>query len=262
MLCGHRDVDMGVVASWSVLRFLPGARLFIHEDGTLQERDVALWRRAIPGLELVAAAHGNELASKTLRDLPTLRNIRATQLYGRKLVDVHLIGNSRKVILMDSDVICFRDPAEARQCALATDRAYTWNRDTRNWYVASPGELGEITGCAVADCLNAGFAVVPRLNEREFQHLEATAVAISHLGASHCWMEQTLYAFLAAKEPGSKPLGPGYNVVVGGSDESQVLRHYVGNATIRPLFFLEGVARLESQIAILDTSRGPVAQRN
>jgi hypothetical protein len=250
MLCGYRDIDMAVVASWSFLRFFPGARLFLHEDGTIKENDIALWRRVVPTIEFISSATGNELAAKALHGLPSLRLIHAAHHLARKLVDVHLVGRSHKLILLDSDVLCFNYPVQVYQCLGSIDFSYAWNQDIRNCYVTSPGRLRVIAGHPVANRVNTGFAVIPRLGAADFRFLETIANAISNLGHRHHWLEQTLYAFLASRNPESGPLGREYNVTAGRSDEAQIVRHYVGSATIRPLFFLEGVARLERQVQV------------
>src|SRR5262245_31982412 len=39
MLCGRKHLDMGIAASWSLLRFAPRWRLVVFNDGTLGPHD-------------------------------------------------------------------------------------------------------------------------------------------------------------------------------------------------------------------------------
>ena len=54
MLCGHRDYDMGIWASWSLMRFMDGAgKLYVHSDGSLTEEDIKMWKKVIDSLVVI-----------------------------------------------------------------------------------------------------------------------------------------------------------------------------------------------------------------
>src|SRR6476660_3742428 len=52
MLCGHKQLDMGIAASWSLLRFAPDWRLVVFSDGTLSQDDERKWRSIIRSLRV------------------------------------------------------------------------------------------------------------------------------------------------------------------------------------------------------------------
>lgn len=247
ILCGQRDVDMGVYATWSVARHLPVSKLYIHSDGSLGADHIALWRRTTPSAEFVDASKTDALADTALRNCPRLSILRRKQLYGRKLVDFHLVGEAKKFVLLDSDVLCFGYPEEFHVAAIAQDDKYKWIQDVRNSYTAAPEVLRDLTGTMPALRVNTGFAVVPRFGDEQFAILETLARALSSLDDAHPWMEQTLYALMAG--PTGEGASRSYDVTPGRIREGQLVRHYVGNAMIRPLFFLEGVPHLMRQLS-------------
>jgi len=250
MLCCKPHIAMATWASWSVMRFLPGARLYVHADSSLKTEDVRDWRRVVPNLTLVTAEEGDARAEAALGDLGLLRSWRRDHLYARKLIDVHLFGATRKLVLMDADVLCFKRPNAAINQLQSEDRSFAWNLDLNDSYAANAALLAEILRLRIASRFNAGFAVVPRLAAADLQLVNAmldTLLADGRIPPDHYWLEQTLYAALAGSNAKSRPLPVEYAVVTGRKPRSQVLRHYVGSALVRPMFYTEGVCELHRE---------------
>jgi hypothetical protein len=250
MLCGKAYLDMGIWASWSILRFLKNALLYVHSDGTLE--DIAAWRKVVPEMVLVSKDEGNEKAANEISSrFPLLYRWRCHDWCGPHVVDMHLFGESDKLIVMDVDVLCFREPVELQDSLALDEPVYRWNRDVRSCYSADIGVLNSITGLKLPEALNAGFQLTPRFTSTEFEHLEQIVrllQADGRIDTNHLWSSQTYCAMCAARCPGARALPDSYAVTLGWTSDDAIIRHYVGIPRVRPRYFTEGLPRLLTTI--------------
>jgi len=253
MLCGHRDVDMGIWASWSIMRFLEGkARLYVHSDGTLTAEDEAFWKEIIGEVVVIDRKESDATVEKALKEkAPQLYPWRCSNWASAQLVDVHFFGEAPVFLIMDSDVLTFFRPEEVVEALTASTPRFSWCMDLRDAYSASPQELFEITGRRIPRRLCAGFLVTPRLGMEDFLTLDKDMAAIDadpRVSVGHFWSCQTYYALVASRFPGSAPFSPIYSNTAGKTDDGQILRHYVGIPRVRFRYFAEGLARLTREI--------------
>jgi hypothetical protein len=253
MLCGKEQLDMGIWASWSLLRYLENAVLYVHSDGTLDERDMDLWRKIIASVVIVSKHEADVRAESAISEKYALLYAwRYNNWASAQLIDVHLFGKSARLIVMDSDVLCFKDPIELRYQLTVSEPAFHWNRDARSCYSASIGVLNSITGLKFPEALNAGFLLTPRFEKADFDYLERMITLIntkSDVDVTHFWSCQTYYAMCAARFPGSRPLPDSYAVTLGRTSGNTVVRHYVGIPRVRPRYFTEGIPNLLADLA-------------
>lgn len=247
MFCGRAQVDMGMWASWSIMRFFTRPVLYVHSDGTLTEEDFAPWRAIAPEAILIDAAQADAVFSSQLADaFPQLARWRAGYWSARQVIDFHLFGAAGAVVGMDSDVLCFQRPREVAEAFAARPAVFRWTRDLRDYYSADRRRLESLCGLSVPPALNCGFLCAPRLGRADFEWLEEvlTTLSAASVDVLHWAMGQTLYALLAARRPGSGPLPAGYDVTKGRTRRTVVTRHYVSLWDVRPKYFIEGVPRL------------------
>lgn len=253
MLCGHRDWDMGVLASWSLMRFLPKTRLVVHSDGSLTEDDQRGWRAVIPDVDILDEMKLSRDSDWEER-FPNLAEWSGRHIYGAKFVDFHRRSGSDRLIMMDSDVLCFWRPDALLARMEAEDFEAGWNLDLFDGYLGSRAQIEEATGVRPPSCVNAGFVAMKRFLDEDFEKFESwlTAFRASGLDINHHWCEQTLYALAGSLHLKASPLPEPYNIVVGPLSSDQVVRHYVGTNKIRPRFFLEGMPLLAEQAGLTD----------
>lgn len=248
MFCGKKYLDMGIWASWSILRFMKNAVLYVHSDGTLDKEDIAAWKRVISGLVIVAKTESDEKVALRIRQrFPLLYEWRCTNWWGPGLVDMHLFGELDRFVVMDSDVLCFRDPVELRASLMLEKPVCTWNRDVRSCYSESIEVLNSVTGLKLPEAFNAGFQLTPRFGSEDFKHLErmiSLLKADGRIDTNHWWSSQTYYAMCAAKCPESHALSETYAATLGRTSDDVVVRHYVGIPRVRPRYFTEGVPKV------------------
>ncbi|MEO5917535.1 MAG: hypothetical protein ABIS50_25120 [Luteolibacter sp.] len=255
MLCGHRDTDMGIWASWSIMRFLDGqARLYVHSDGTLTEEDGDRWRKIIGEVRVIDRNESDvtverELAEKTTHLYPW----RCSNWASAQLVDIHFFGEAPTMLIMDSDVLTFSKPQEVIDALSASPSKFAWCKDLRDAYSSTPEILQEITGARVPQRLCAGFLVCPRLGIEDFVKLDDQMRKIDadpRVEVGHFWSCQTYYALVASRFPGSGYFSDLYSNTDGQTNGSQVLRHFVGIPKVRFRYFTEGLARIAGELGM------------
>jgi hypothetical protein len=253
MLCGKRHMDMGIWASWSLMRFFSGVSLYVHSDGSLNEEDIDQWKKIIPMLTLIKREEADEKAKTVLKDrYPHIARWRKADWCGCYLVDFHLFGSSKQIIILDADVLCFNDPLLLKQNI--SDDISCWNKDITNAYAAPPEEINRLLSITLPDRFNAGFCMISRIAHDDFDFLESVINTFEDsktIDVDHLWSSQTyLAAILANRRTPSNPLPSEYDITRGQKNHSCVIRHYVGIPSIRPRYFLEGIPCLLSQIGL------------
>ena len=252
-LCGEAQAGMGLWAVWSLMRFLPEARLVVHSDGTLAPATVVRWRQLMPGARFVAHEEGMAAAGQRLTDVPRVLDWTRRYHFGLKL-GFHAVAEADRIVDMDSDVLVLSEPRAVRDCLASGTWRMAWNRDEKACYAYPEDLIREIyrarTGSDALgrfpDRLNGGFMIAGRLEDADWRFLEELLAALAadpRTDPMRYWMHQTLFAAIAAtKGEGARPLPEGYDIHSGPTRPEAVVRHYVGNAGIRPRFFTEGVA--------------------
>jgi len=251
MLCGKKHLDMGIWASWSLMRFIPSARLVVFSDGTLSEADLGAWRKVIPNLCLISGEVNVQRSDEVLKGLyPLLHEWRVRNKYSAKFLGFHFHGGSDRIILLDSDVLCFQKPEELIAALEVPEPVLRWHNDVTSCYLGSIAELEAASGHSVPACVNSGFMLAKRWNEEDlryfnevFEKLDAASLPIFHF-----WSEQTYYALASPRHADAKPFSNKYSICYGKTNPDAVIRHYVGVVKVRPRFYVEGVPLLLEQI--------------
>lgn len=252
MLCGHRDTDMGIWASWSIMRFLDGqARLYVHSDGTLTDDDVNLWKIIIGEVVVIDRRTSDETVERALaKRAACLHRWRCSNWASAQLVDVHFFGDAPGMLIIDSDVLTFSRPQEVIDALTASPRRFAWCKDLRDAYSTTSDVLHDLTGVNVPPKLCAGFLVCPRLGIDDFVWLDEQMREIDNdprVDVGHFWSCQTYYALVASRFPGSECFSETYSNTDGATRQQQVLRHYVGIPKVRFRYFTEGLARIAGE---------------
>jgi Glycosyl transferase family 8 len=249
ILCGERHADMGMWASWSLLRFFPPSQLWVHSDGTLTEESLDRWNQVIAGVKYVAPDAGNHAWSKSaIAGCPNLNEFRRVAFYAAKFTDFHLFGQSEKILIIDSDILCFKPPKEIFPLVDAAGAVFAYNTQFDDAYVADVEDIERIIGVAPPTRFNSGFMVMSRFDEADYlrmeNYMERLRSYTSHNPWTHLYTEQTLFGIAAALSGVAKPLSNSYGVTRGRKVSSAVVRHYVGLPSVRPRFYTEGVTEI------------------
>jgi regulator of extracellular matrix RemA (YlzA/DUF370 family) len=252
MLCGKAQLDMGIWASWSILRFLKNAVLYVHSDGTLTDEDAHLWRKIIPSMILISKEEADDRVMSIVAPIaPSLCRWRHSVKVSEQAIDMQLFGKTDRFLIADSDVLCFADPTELCEALSVRTPVFRWSRDIRSCYSDDIELLNKITGLHLPKALNGGFCVSPRWNKEGFHFLENAIKRLEADGrvdVQHYWSPQTYLAICTTRYTDSRPFSDSYAVTLGPTSDKAVVRHYVGIPAVRPRYFTEGLPRLLTTI--------------
>jgi hypothetical protein len=260
MICGHRHLDMGIAASWSLLRFAPDWRLMVFSDGTLQPEDEERWRSVVPSLHVIDRQVVITGIERRIGDLPVIRQVWSRNLYHAQFIDAHLAADSSLLLILDSDVLCLQKPTELMDRLQSGEPRILWNRgDLEDGFCAPRADLETIFGCELPQRVNAGLLVTPRLGREHFEMMEHILERIGQVVGdadwmNHHWLAGTVYAAMAPHFPGSSMLSTEYAVIsreLPRSRRPAVMRHYVSVPGVRARFFTDGITELLRQAAAL-----------
>jgi hypothetical protein len=202
--------------------------LCIHDDGTLQPSDVAILKSHFPKARLIERKAADQRVHEALADHPRCWQFRQTNLLAPKVFDFPVYLESKRMLLLDSDVLFFSEPKALLDVIENADYAKNcFNSDISSSYTVEPE-------------INSGLALIHGSSLR-FDWIEEF-LQMPGILQGHFWrIEQTLYALCSSKF-GVELLPSEYSVRLGPCNLSLPCRHYVG--AIRHLMYGEGIRHL------------------
>lgn len=221
--------------------------LFIHDDGSLTQKDFQLFETALPGVRIVRRGEADALVRKSLEGFPHCLQFRESNVLSLKLFDPWVVQQTGDIILMDSDVLFFRRPPELiRWLDRPEERRSHWNvttdggtvPDSASGNTQSAGDLPPVNG------FNSGLGFLKR-GLVKFETIEEM-LSRPYRWKSDWVKEQEIYGRLSARE-GMVALPSTYHVAVKDVAPPQALvaEHYVG--TVRGFFIADGIRWLLNQ---------------
>ncbi|WP_093254203.1 hypothetical protein [Rubrimonas cliftonensis] len=248
IMCGERQFVMGAWSSYSLLRFIPEARLVVHTDGSLTEQTLARWRRIAPGMRVVSREEGLAAMRRRLRPFPRILDWCERYHFGIKLGGTHSIAEAQRVLEFDSDTLALREPRALLDALRDSSVPLTWNADIAYCYAYPEATLRDALGDMLGPLpwrLNGGLMAGRRLDDADWALLDAALGRFGEragIDPMRFWMHQTLIAVLASHMGDkARPLPREYDIHDGPTRPDASMRHYVGHPGIRPRFFIEGV---------------------
>jgi hypothetical protein len=240
LLVSSRTWHGGVLAAIS-FELLTGRRwkLFVHDDGTVDEVARKRIEKTLSGVRFVPRAEAEVRAREYLADHPKSLEHRSRHNLFLKLFDVPAFASNSKFIMLDSDVIFFRPPQEILDWALSGSEECRYNEDTKEKYFIPRPIIEETFGFPVWKNFNSGLVLMPMkavdldLADRVLTTFEDTAYHPQ-------FFEQTLYGLMGSAWNRGGPLPRKYEINWGYlRGPGAVCRHYVG-AFKHDLLYIEG----------------------
>jgi hypothetical protein len=130
-MLSQRDVPMYLPAIKSLLRFSPPVRVVVHSDGSLDDEAVALMRRHVSGIAVVAADEADRRAASTLGADSYLFRWRRHDASWRRVIDTELWCETPRRIVVDPDVIVLRRPDALIDWIVGGDRPFLFGQPPR-----------------------------------------------------------------------------------------------------------------------------------
>lgn len=238
ILCSHRDLLMLLwsLASWyKVLPKGMAGQVYVHEDGSFTTEDLKTIHRLLPSAQIVVAKHMDEQCSSSwLNDFPKIREMRLRSHIPlmRKLIDPYFTGDAPYHIIMDTDILWFKNPEEIFSYVRVKSSFATESNTPMVGALAEDLSLikrklnSGVVGYAVSRFdLEAIELFLSKLEENFFGH------HVEQAGYAHALTNVELLSF---ERYSLKPR------------EGQVMRHYTG--PVREKFWFEGVRKVKLSI--------------
>ncbi len=192
-----------------------------------------------PSARLIDRRESDRKVLSALSTYPRCRELRATNQLALKVFDFRHYLKSDRMLLLDSDVLFFKEPVELlRRLEDPEYRLNSVNGDAMTAYTVTT-QLARSCGVDLIERFNSGLGLIHRDSLR-LDWLEEFLGLPEIVG--HFWrIEQTLYA-LCSSRYGVELLPKQYDVFLDGSVDERASRHYVG--VIRHLMYGEGIRRM------------------
>jgi hypothetical protein len=177
-------------------------RLFIHDDGTLNEDLRRMFQRHFVNCDIINKEDADEEMKKQLKgyELCSKYRIDHCSPFAMKLLDCIFYSKTKKVLLLDSDMLFFKEPTEVLNNV-------RWNNcffmiDYQNAYSFSVDFLGALFKENIIEQLNTGLLYLSSAKMYNLDIIESfLRVWFDHNCPMPGLEEQTAYAVLFSKYP-------------------------------------------------------------
>lgn len=257
-LLGHRHVGMCL---WSVKSFLHNAavacRVVLHDDGSLTRRDVDILQQHLVDARIVRRADADAAIREWIGALPHCCDYRFgrtlttdhrggnynSNVFALRLFDFNLLSDATKILVLDVDVLFFKEPREI--VAWAQDASSTGSLYSVEQYVPRRNARYEVVGfdrrVPVPGWGNAGLLCFDK-SAFSLEAIEGWIARDKDLIDNHATFEQRLYNLLLQRSGDSAPLPDSYSFNY--NDEDAVATHFA----IKHLFF-DNVPKLQEALS-------------
>jgi hypothetical protein len=240
MLFGARDFLMGLWSLASFYRVMPEVgELVVHSDGTLTKRHMGAIKKLFPQARIEDAKEFMTLHGDSLSAYPVLKNFREVypKFQSKKLIDQYVLSGKKFRILLDSDILWFKEPTEitASLKAGVPKPLMMTNQDA---YVHVQFADGTTTTDEVAKA-NSGI-VVYREDQFSLEAMQEYVQKTDYLGKK--FTDQACFASILKPEL----LSESTYIIKGTLTDSIIMRHYTSPS--RAKFFFYGLNHIWKDI--------------
>jgi len=207
-------------------------QLTIHDDGSCSEQTLSLLAEKFIGITIIKREDAAKRVLPLLKDYPTLLQWWPTTYRSLKWLDIYLLGNTRYIIFLDSDILFFQEPIELFRACPTT----VWMQDSSYMLYVQPQESVELFGGYPLPQLNSGLGRM----ERSRFNLELAEKVLRHLKSPRD--DQTLNAVITAQFSDHELLPSSYDCATALGLENKIAKHYT--TPFRFWFYEEGIPRV------------------
>jgi len=229
-MLGLRSLEWHTGFSWAP---------FIHDDGTLDEDDAALWKRHFPDCTIIIKHHADEALGDALKPYPKCRENRLRHHWFLKVFDTRHYAPNDHYIVMDSDILFFNRPQLLMDWVADPDGSFHVMRDTSEKYSHPRQMIEGSMDVRMMAAVNSGLDLVPK-DQFPLATIERFLDNCAGNAVHYEFLEQTIFALMVSLSPKGKQLPGEYEISWNRlRRRGAVCRHYVGSVK-QDLFFLEG----------------------
>lgn len=173
-------------------------RIVVQDDGSLTREQAHSLATLFPGSRLQTAADATERLDRALPAgrFPTLRAHRIPYPHLRKLTDVHAGTAEGWKIVLDSDMLFWREPTALLEWLESANRPFHM-RDCETSYGYPPQRLEALCGNKVADRVNVGMTGLDS-GAIDWERVELWTRELLETDGPSYYLEQALIAMILA----------------------------------------------------------------
>ena len=244
ILVSSKTWPMGLLAAHSFEYFTQRRwKLFIHEDGSVDDFARRRIERQMPGVRFVSRHEANAEAEKFLKNYPACLRNRSKHNLFLKFFDSLALAPHEQYIVLDADLFFYAKPEELLSWVDARKQECWFNQDTKEVYCLPRNQIEPAMGVTLWDRVNSGLCLVCK--EAMSLDLSEKLLATFEDKAWHPqFFEQSLFALngSAFNRGGMLPAKYeiSWNVL---RQRRSVCRHYVGPFKF-DILYVEGPATL------------------
>ena len=242
LLC-HRGDHLCAIWALKTLYRMSGMRwpAVIHVQGRCTSTMLRRFHAHLPDARVITQDEADARVFEALDERCLgLIDARRQSPFMMKLIDPVVLSAADRIVILDSDVLFFREPSQLRaHVEAASAERWLFQRDPVSTYNVTEDVAASALGIRIPERVNSGIAVVPRrlvdldLCERLLEHPDVRRPS--------GWIEQTLFALCAGARGNVEYLSSSYLISLDrGLDYAGcTARHYAGPS--RPLLTEEGM---------------------
>lgn len=197
------------------------------DDGSL---DINLAKEKLPGSIIITSAEIERNLKRALPELvyPIIRQKRSVYPHLKKLTDIHTIQGSDRKLVLDSDMLFWREPVQLIEW-LKKPSGNLFMTDSNLSYGYTKDLMQQLCGAPIPDLLNVGIAGI-QSDIIDWQSIEKWITILEAQEGGSYFLEQALTAMIAANS--SFTLLPSNQYIVYPSrkqvaTQQGILHHYV-----------------------------------
>lgn len=197
------------------------------DDGSFDDDLTKRIVQQLPGVSIIKASDIDVNLNKVLPEdkYPFLRAKRNIYPHLKKLTDVHTLPGHDWKLVLDSDMLFWKEPTKILQWLKTTDRPLHM-LDCLESYGYSTSLMKDLCGHQIPELLNVG-AIGLNSKNINWDDLERWAINLETAGGTSYYLEQALTAMLIAGQPATVLGANSYRVNPVELNDGSALHHYV-----------------------------------
>ncbi len=223
-----------------------GWPVVIHDDGTLPADARTVFQKLFHTARVIPRGEADASLRRVLHAFPFCADYRALSPRALKLFDTVHFATSNRLIVLDSDVLFFKEPREILDWTAAEKGECWFNEGAAEEAVISSTEAREEFGVRLWQRVNSGICLLEK-SAIDLDFCDRALAETSLLRGEVSRVEPTLFSLCASRHGRGGLLPKSYEVSLQRvAAEAAISRHYAG--PMRERFFTEGLERVRDPL--------------
>jgi hypothetical protein len=179
----HRDLNIYLLAIKSFLRFYNDVAVIVHDDGSLNNKDILMLKKHIKNIKIITKKEADEKVNLFLKNKPNCKYFRNICPIAKQLFDYTVLSKNKKIISLDSDIIFLKKPDEVIKWIKNKTNLIIYNYENTKSQILSKykiKESGDINGgfvCYYKDMMN--YDIIERVIKKIIKEKEMSNFKLS-----------------------------------------------------------------------------------